>query len=34
MTEAEWEDGNINGDQIVDDLDLAFAQFGLWINVA
>jgi hypothetical protein len=31
MTSADWEDGDLNGDSIVDelDLDLAFAQFGI-----
>jgi hypothetical protein len=32
-TSADWEDGDLNGDSVVDelDVDLAFAQFGTWL---
>jgi hypothetical protein len=34
MTNADWEDGDLNGDSVVDelDVDLAMAQFDMWFD--
>jgi hypothetical protein len=35
MTKATWSDGDLDGDGVVGDadLDLAFAQYGMWLDV-